>query len=116
MNSAASRHDAMPPIPEMGIFTLESAATAETRWSAIGLTAGPQYPPWLDLPATDGCGSNVVRSTPTIEVIVFIRDRASAPALTAARAIYVVSVTFGVSFTITGNVATSFTQSTICQV
>src|SRR6266568_6407705 len=86
MNSAASRHDAIPPIPEIGIFTLGSAATADTRCKAIGFTAGPQYPPWLDLPATEGCGSKVERSTPTMELIVLIRDRASAPPLTAARA------------------------------
>src|SRR6266480_1243253 len=116
MNSAASRHEAMPPMPEIGILTVGSAATADTRCSAIGFTAGPQYPPWLDLPATDGCGSNVVRSTPTIELMVLISESASAPPLTAARAMYVISVTFGVSFTITGIVATSFTHSTIWQV
>src|SRR2546422_9413001 len=100
MNSAASRHDAMPPIPEMGIFTPGSAATAETRWSAIGLTAGPQYPPWLDLPATDGCGSNVVRSTPAIALMVLLSDNATAPPLTAAPAMYGVSGTVGGRFTI----------------
>src|SRR6267378_3321118 len=116
MNSAASRQEAMPPMPEIGIFTAGSAATAETRWRAIGLTAGPQYPPWLDFPATEGCGSKVDRSTPTIELIVLMSDSASAPPLTAARAMYVISVTFGVSLTITGIVATSFTHSTIWQV
>ena len=42
MNSAASRQVAMPPIPEIGIFTRGSRASAATMCSAIGLTAGPQ--------------------------------------------------------------------------
>lgn len=37
-----------------------------------------------------------------IPVSVFIRETASAPALSAARAISVMSVTLGVSFTISG--------------
>src|SRR2546427_12879363 len=86
MNSAASRHDAMPPIPEMGIFTLESAATAETRWSANGLTAGPQYPPWLDLPATDRRGSNGVRSSHTLAGMGVVGHNASTHPWTAAAA------------------------------
>jgi hypothetical protein len=40
-NSAASRHVAIPPIPEMGRRGT-SRAIAATMCSAIGLTAGPQ--------------------------------------------------------------------------
>src|SRR5574341_1411763 len=86
MNSAASFQVAIPPMPEIGIRTRGSPATAETRCRAIGFTAGPQYPPWLDFPPTVGRGDKLSRSTPTIELIVLIRDRASAPPLTAARA------------------------------
>jgi len=42
MNSAASRHVAMPPMPEIGKPTSGSAAQACTILSAIGFTAGPQ--------------------------------------------------------------------------
>ncbi len=43
MSSAASRHVAMPPIPELGSPRVSaSVAMALTMWSAMGLTAGPQ--------------------------------------------------------------------------
>ena len=42
MNSAASRHVEMPPMPEIGTFTRGSCASCATMWSAIGFTAGPQ--------------------------------------------------------------------------
>jgi len=41
--AASSRHDEMPPIPEIGIFTLVVGGDRRsTRCDAIGLTAGPQ--------------------------------------------------------------------------
>ena len=50
-----------------------------------------------------------------IELMVLISEMASAPPCFAARAMYATSVTLGVSFTITGMVATSFTQVVIWQ-
>ena len=41
-------------------------------FSAIGFTAGPQYPPCELLPSTFGRGSKVSRSIPVIELIVLI--------------------------------------------
>src|SRR5215471_9108941 len=111
MNSTASRQLAMPPMPEMGIAT--ALATDETMCSAMGLTAGPQYPPWLPRPATAGRGAYVSRSTPTRLLKVLTRETASAPPAWAARAMWAMSVTLGVSFTITGVRATSFTQDVI---
>ena len=51
-----------------------------------------------------------------IELIVLIKDRASAPPCTAARPIAATSPTLGVSLTITGIVATSLTHSVIMHV
>ena len=42
MNSAASRHVVMPPMPEIGTVTRGSRPSDDTMCSAIGLTAGPQ--------------------------------------------------------------------------
>src|SRR5580704_3544775 len=100
MCSAASFQYPIPPIPTIGIFT--ALATEETRCSAIGFTAGPQYPPCDERPPTFGVGANVSRLTLITELIVLIKLTASAPARSAARATLVMSVTFGVSFTITG--------------
>jgi len=47
--------------------------------SAIGFTAGPQYPPWAAIPLTFGYGIIVSISTPITELIVFISETASAP-------------------------------------
>ena len=82
-------------------------------FSAIGFTAGPQYPPCELFPSTIGLGSNVSRSIPVIELIVLIALSASAPARFAARAGIRISQIFGVSFTITGVRARSFTHSVI---
>ena len=54
--------------------------------------------------------SSVSRSTPVMELSVLMSDRALAPAARAARAGGTISVTFGVSLTITGMRATSVTQ------
>src|SRR5436309_3128296 len=116
MNSAASRQLPMPPIPEIGTRTSGSCATEATMLSAIGLTAGPQYPPCEERPATFGRGAKVSRSTPVIELIVLINETASAPPFWAARAAQVTSVMLGVSFTITGVFAACFTHSVILQV
>src|SRR5947208_7343000 len=85
-NSAASRQLLMPPMPLMGSRTSPSLATDDTMLSAIGLTAGPQYPPCAERPPTSGRGVKVSRSTPVIELMVLISDTASAPPLQAARA------------------------------
>ena len=50
-----------------------------TRCSAIGFTAGPQYPPCAERPPTSGRGVNVSRSMPVIELIVLMAESASAP-------------------------------------
>src|ERR1051325_9202885 len=58
--AAAARPPPPPPTPESGTFPADPRPTAETGYRAIGLTAGPQYPPWLDFPPTDGyCGPAV---------------------------------------------------------
>src|ERR1700744_6488982 len=86
MNSAASRQLEMPPIPDIGKRDCASLAIDETMFNAIGLTAGPQYPPCADRPPTSGRGVNVSKSTPVIELIVLINETASAPPFFAARA------------------------------
>ena len=53
------------------------------------------------------------RSIEVIELMVLISDTASAPPFLAARAGYTTSVTLGVSLTITGVLATSFTHCVI---
>ena len=63
-----------------------------------------------------GRGANVSRSTPISELIVFIRLTASAPPRSAAKAIRVMSVTLGVSLTMTGVLAASFTHDVIISV
>src|ERR1700756_4772832 len=83
---------------------------------AIGLTAGPQYPPCVDLPSTSGLGVRVSRSMPVIELIVLIADTASAPPRFAARAITRMSEMFGVNLTITGVRAISLAHDVIISV
>ena len=61
MNSAASCQLAMPPMPDMGRAPAGSDCTCCTMLSAIGLTAGPQYPPWELLPSTLGLGWSVFK-------------------------------------------------------
>jgi hypothetical protein len=60
-NSAASCQLPMPPMPEMGTGgpSTVSAMTCCTMFNAMGLTAGPQYPPWELMPSTLGRGANV---------------------------------------------------------
>src|SRR5580698_5575971 len=94
----------------------EVFATVETKCRAIGLTAGPQYPPCEDFPPTTGRGEKVARSTPISELMVLIRLTASAPPRSAAAAICATLVTLGVSFTITGIRAASFTHAVIISV
>jgi hypothetical protein len=82
-------------------------------FNAMGLTAGPQYPPCELLPSTLGRGVNVSRSIPVMELMVLIAERPSAPARLAARATTRMSVMLGVSLTSTGVRAASFTHSVI---
>ncbi len=77
-------------------------AISDTMLSAIGLTAGPQYPPCAPLPSIVGCGANRSRSTEVMLLIVLIRLTASAPPRRAASAGLQISVMFGVSFTMQG--------------
>src|SRR5437763_6039559 len=114
-NSAASRQLETPPIPDIGILISRSLAIDETIFSAIGLTAGPQYPPCAERPPTSGRGVKVSRSTPVLELMVLMSETASAPPFLAARAGYTTSVTLGVSLTITGVLATSLTHDVIWQ-
>src|SRR5437870_5484740 len=86
MTWAAYRQVARPPIPEMGMPTAGAAAQAATMLSAMGFTAGPQYPPWLPSPRTAGLGAKLSRSMDTIELMVLISEMASAPPALAARA------------------------------
>ena len=65
--------------------------------SATGLTAGPDSPPT----PRASCGRRRSASM-AMPRSVLMSDSASAPADTAARAISVTSVTFGVSFTMSG--------------
>ncbi len=51
---------------------------------------------------------------PMTELIVLMSESAFAPAATAARAGSTMFVIFGVSFTITGTLATLITQPVIC--
>ncbi len=64
---------------------------------AIGLIAGPESPPVIF--ASFGRRFSI---SITMPVIVFINDIESAPASSTLRAISVISVTLGVSFTMTG--------------
>src|SRR6266481_5698284 len=116
MNSAASRQLAMPPMPEIGSWTSESAAQLWTMLRAMGFTAGPQYPPWVLKPPTNGSGTRLSRLTCVMLLMVLMREIESAPPFRAARAAYTTSVMFGVSLTITGIVAASMTQLTIFSV
>src|SRR3982751_2646373 len=116
MNSTASRQFEIPPIPEIGILNSASRASSETILSAIGFTAGPQYPPCAAMPLTFGYGIIVSISTPITELIVLINETASALPFCAARPGGTIFVTFGVSFTITGKLDTSLTHSVTMQV
>ena len=93
INSTASRHEAIPPNPITGMRT--AFAVCHTIRSATGFTQGPESPPVT----VERIG--FLRSASTaIPSRVLISDTASAPSASTARAISVMSVTFGESFTI----------------
>ena len=94
-----------PPHPIIGMFTAE--ATCQIILTATGKIARPEKPPTLL--ATTGRRVLVSILMPSN---VFIRHRPSAPASSAAQAIFTISVTFGVSLTYSGLVTTSFTAFT----
>ena len=85
----------MPPMPTMGILT--AFAHCHTIRTATGLIAGPDMPPVLLARA-----KLLRRMSIFIPVSVLIREIASAPPASAAFAISVMSVTFGLNFIITG--------------
>ena len=72
-------------------------ATSQTIRTATGRTAGPDRPPVFIF--STGCR---VFTSMRIPRRVLMSERASAPAPATARAISVMSVTLGESFTITG--------------
>ena len=72
--------------------------------TATGLTAGPERPPVL-LAMANVCLSMSI----FIPVNVLIRDKQSAPPASAAFAITVISVTFGLSFMMIGCLALALT-------
>ena len=83
----------IPPNPMTGIFT--ALATCQTMRNAIGFTAAPDIPPVT----VDRIG-RLRSASMAIPSNVLINDTLSAPLSSAARAISVISVTFGESFTI----------------
>ena len=85
----------MPPIPIIGILT--ALETCQTILTATGNTAGPLIPPVL----LRIIGRFVFMSI-LIPVSVLIIEIASAPFASADLAISAISVTFGLSFTISG--------------
>ena len=105
MNSSASRASAMPPMPTIGIFTAWRHSC--TMRTAIGRIAGPLRPPT----PFEIFGRRVSTSI-TIARKVLTSDTASAPASSAARANEATSVTFGVSFGMSGSRVTLRTALT----
>ena len=95
INSIASSPDIIPPNPIIGIFT--ALETSYTILTAIGLMAGPDSPP-----VTFANTGFLVFISIFIAKNVFINDTASAPPSSAPFAILAISVTLGVSFTISG--------------
>ena len=83
----------IPPKPMTGIFT--TFATCQTIRKAIGFTAAPDIPPVT----VDRIG-RLRSASIAIPSNVLINDTLSAPLSSAARAISVISVTFGESLTI----------------
>ena len=102
ISSSASRALVTPPIPMIG------TSTAFATWliirTAIGNSAGPESPP-VRL-AIIGCRA---RKSSRIPVSVLIIVTPAAPASTTARAISVISPTFGESFGYTGTLEASTT-------
>ena len=95
MNSTASCQLLMPPMPMRGTFT--AWATWYTMRTATGCTAGPERPPTV-FPSTGRCFQMSI----FIPTRVLMREMASVPAASTARAISVMSVTLGDSLVITG--------------
>ena len=91
-NSIASCALVIPPSPMMGIFT--ALAVCHTMRSAMGFTHGPERPPVTVESMGRRCSASMA-----IPNRVLMRDTESAPSASAARAISVMSVTFGESFT-----------------
>ena len=104
-NSSASRAEAMPPMPMMGMRT--ALRHSYTMRTAMGRIAGPLRPPTT----LDRSGRRVSTSM-AIARKVFTRDTASAPASSAAAAIAATSVTFGVSLGKTGRAVAARTART----
>ena len=113
-NSAASAPVSTPPIPERSAFPPLSpsiiAASAATLASATGFTAGPEYPPGVVAPSTHGCGLSVSRSTPEIELMVFIAASPRAPPASAALPASAMLVTLGVSLAQKGSLVFAATH------
>ena len=82
-------------MPRMGMST--AWATSHTMRTATGSTAGPDRPPVFIFRM-----GRWVFTSMRIPRRVLMRDTASAPASSTARAMRVISVTLGDSFTITG--------------
>ena len=93
MNSTASFQFMIPPKPMTGIFT--ALATCHTIRKAMGFTAAPDIPP-----VTVESIGRLRSASIAIPSRVLMRETLSAPPFSAARAISVMSVTFGESFTI----------------
>ena len=85
----------IPPMPMTG--TRAVRATCQTIRKATGLMAGPDSPPVM----LASRGRRVSMSI-AMPVIVLISESASAPPASALRAITLMSVTFGESFTMSG--------------
>ncbi len=92
-NSKASRPSIIPPRPITGILT--DLAVCQTILTAIGRMHGPERPPVTVL------NTGRLRSTSmAIPRNVLTNETESAPVASTARAISVMSVTLGESFTI----------------
>src|SRR5574344_851614 len=92
-NSTASVAFMIPPKPTMGIWT--ALATCHTIRNAMGLTHAPDKPPVM----VDNRGF-LLSASMAIPITVLMSETQSAPAASAAFAISAMSVTLGVSFTI----------------
>ena len=85
-----------PPIPKIGTFG-NAVLTSHTMRRATGRIAGPERPPVVKPIFGSRRSRSIARPTS-----VLIRESASAPASTAARADATMSVTFGESLTMSG--------------
>ena len=84
---------------------LTASYTCQTMRSATGNTAGPESPPvtFRSMGRRDAGSIRIASS-------VLMSERPSAPAFSQAAAMETMSVTFGVSFTMTGFVTAAFTS------